>query len=87
MFEFNYDGESFLENSIVCVGAAGIDAVGIISSFPKPDDKIRTSSLTLSGGGNAANTCSAISKLGVVTSLFSRVGPDANGCYDFFFNT
>mmetsp|Transcript_12274 Transcript_12274/g.18410 ORF Transcript_12274/g.18410 Transcript_12274/m.18410 type:complete len:487 (-) Transcript_12274:63-1523(-) len=65
--------------SIICVGAAGIDAVGMISSFPKPDDKIRTSSLTLAGGGNAANTCSAISKLGITASIFSRVGADVNG--------
>lgn len=51
----------------------------MVSEFPKLDDKIRTNALYFGGGGNAANTCTAISKLGFKSGLISKVGNDLNG--------
>jgi len=35
-----------------------VDFIANIDAFPKPDDKIRTTSLSVMGGGNAGNTIS-----------------------------
>eukprot|EP01035_Chromulina_nebulosa_P032371 gene32371-43248_t len=64
---------------ITCLGAAGLDAVATVAEFPKVDDKIRTTSILFGGGGNAANTCTAISRLGFNANLISKVGSDVNG--------
>lgn len=64
---------------ITCFGAAGLDAVAKVAEFPKVDDKVRTTSILFGGGGNAANTCTAISRLGFNAKLVSKVGSDANG--------
>lgn len=73
--------------SLLCVGATSVDIVATVSSFPFPDEKIRTKSLFFAGGGNAGNTSVATSKLGIYTRLFSKIGNDSNGVNvlkDFF---
>jgi len=74
--------------TVVVVGFSGLDFLGTVSSFPSPDDKIRTASLSVIGGGNAANTAVAISRLGrapnknkerVHVRLVSKIGKDGNG--------
>jgi sugar/nucleoside kinase (ribokinase family) len=45
-----------LENpGILVFGVALIDYIAHVSSFPEPDDKIRTQQAKTSVGGNAAN--------------------------------
>jgi sugar/nucleoside kinase (ribokinase family) len=65
--------------TIVVVGYAGIDYIGTVGSYPKADDKIRTKSLVISGGGNAGNTSCCVSRLGVNCKLISKIGDDSNG--------
>lgn len=73
-------------NRITCLGAAGLDAVATVAEFPKADDKIRTTSILFGGGGNAANTCTAVSRLGFDAMLISKVGSDTNGLFNHINN-
>eukprot|EP00957_Ditylum_brightwellii_P155735 11856691-Ditylum_brightwellii.AAC.1 len=66
---------------ILCVGVAGIDYVASVDHFPKPDEKMRSDSLLIDGGGNAANTACAIGRLNTYAevAIASSAGNDANG--------
>ena len=67
---------------VVSGGVAAIDYVATVDQFPKPDAKIRSTSLVVQGGGNAANTASALGRLTpYVTSskLVTVLGDDDNG--------
>ena len=68
------------ERKILCVGLACLDTIATIDEFPAPDSKVRSKSLHNYGGGNAANTAVAISRLGKLkVDLLSAVGNDSNG--------
>ena len=56
---------------ILGMGVAGLDYILRVEKFPKVDEKIRTVGYKVVGGGNVANTLTAVSKLGVQASLFS----------------
>ncbi|CAM9695217.1 unnamed protein product [Hapterophycus canaliculatus] len=43
------------------------------------DEKVRTQSLEIMGGGNCGNTMSAASRLGLNACIATKVGSDANG--------
>jgi sugar/nucleoside kinase (ribokinase family) len=66
---------------IMCVGLATIDFVATVDHFPEPDEKMRSSTLIIEGGGNAANTACAMGRLSqfVDVTLVTGVGDDANG--------
>jgi sugar/nucleoside kinase (ribokinase family) len=54
----------------------------ITSSFAQhhqPDDKIKSTSLSVMGGGNAANTLTAIRRLGMPSAMLTKLGKDSNG--------
>jgi len=61
---------------ILLIGACALDRLLTVSSYPAADAKIRTSSYNEAGGGNSANTASAIGKL-VDAKLvaFSQISP------------
>ena len=68
------------EKRILCVGSAGVDFVALVSKFPQPDEKIRSSELLVEGGGNAANTACAIGRLGYCpVGLVTSIGTDVHG--------
>jgi len=50
-----------------------------VGSYPEPDAKVRAEETQWLGGGNAANTACALSRLGSRTALVSKVGGDALG--------
>lgn len=64
---------------VVGLGMAGMDLVARVPTFPLPDSKIRTTNLEAHGGGNTANTLTAIRRLGLCTKLVSAVGSDVYG--------
>lgn len=73
-------------DKILFIGVAALDTIATIKSFPKPDDKIRSESILISGGGNAANTAVAFSRMSSSflamscdVDLLSAVGNDVNG--------
>ncbi|KAJ7008957.1 sulfofructose kinase isoform X1 [Populus alba x Populus x berolinensis] len=72
--------DSLPEHRIVLgCGAAGVDFLAAVASFPKPDDKIRSTSLKVQGGGNAANALTCAARLGLNPRLISKVADDIQG--------
>ncbi|CAB4321699.1 unnamed protein product [Prunus armeniaca] len=68
------------ENRIVLsVGTVGVDFLAAVASYPNPDDKIRTTSLTVQGGGNAGNALTCAARLGLSPRLISKVANDTQG--------
>ena len=80
-------------NKILCVGICSLDSLATLDDFPTPDAKVRSTSLKYAGGGNAANTAVAISRLSrrnmrpalqkssveIQVDLLSAIGNDSNG--------
>jgi sugar/nucleoside kinase (ribokinase family) len=66
-------------SSILIFGAACLDYIAQVDHFPRPDEKLRTNSLTICGGGNAANTATCLSRLGVKSKLVVKIGNDLSG--------
>lgn len=64
---------------VVGLGACGMDMVATVDKFPVPDQKIRTTEFGYYGGGNCANTLTAIRRLGLACTVVSKVGDDVNG--------
>lgn len=68
---------------ILSVGLSAVDFVATVDHFPEPDEKMRSSSLLVEGGGNAANTACAMAGLlpsgGGSSNLLTAVGDDPNG--------
>ncbi|PON54575.1 Ribokinase [Trema orientale] len=82
IFRFNMSSNSLPipENRIVVgVGAAAVDFLATVASYPKPDDKIRSTSLKVQGGGNAGNALTCASRLGLSPRLVSKVADDSQG--------
>uniref|UniRef100_A0A2N9HJN1 Carbohydrate kinase PfkB domain-containing protein n=1 Tax=Fagus sylvatica TaxID=28930 RepID=A0A2N9HJN1_FAGSY len=53
-------------------GAAVVDYLAAVAAYPKPDDKIRTTSLQVQGGGNAGNALTCAARLGLKPRLISK---------------
>ncbi|CAF3209278.1 unnamed protein product [Rotaria sp. Silwood2] len=66
-------------SSILIFGAACLDYIAQVNHFPQPDEKLRTNSLTICGGGNAGNTATCLSRLGIKLKLLTKIGTDLNG--------
>ncbi|KAK9282322.1 hypothetical protein L1049_005236 [Liquidambar formosana] len=60
-------------------GAAVVDFLAVVDSYPKPDDKIRSTSLKVQGGGNAGNALTCAARLGLNPRLISKVADDSQG--------
>ncbi|CAJ1397042.1 unnamed protein product [Effrenium voratum] len=65
--------------SAVVFGLACMDIAQQLESYPAADAKVRAAQTSWLGGGNAANTASALARLGASTRLISKVGSDALG--------
>ncbi|GAB2281884.1 hypothetical protein Dimus_016447 [Dionaea muscipula] len=60
-------------------GALSLDFLATVDSFPKPDDKIRSTSSKVQGGGNVGNALTCAARLGLNPRLISKVADDAQG--------
>ncbi|XVF21472.1 hypothetical protein REPUB_Repub12eG0093300 [Reevesia pubescens] len=60
-------------------GAVAVDFLATVASYPNPDDKIRSTSLKVQGGGNAGNALTCVARLGLNPRLISKVANDAQG--------
>ncbi|MED6125070.1 hypothetical protein PIB30_065038 [Stylosanthes scabra] len=69
------------ENDVVVVGygMTTVDFLATVDSFPNPDDKVRTTSFKVQGGGNAGNALTCAARLGLKPKLISKVGDDSQG--------
>ncbi|CAF0954872.1 unnamed protein product [Adineta steineri] len=66
-------------SSVLIFGAACLDYIAQVNHFPQLDEKLRTNSLTICGGGNAANTATCLSRLDIKLKLLTKIGNDLNG--------
>lgn len=60
-------------------GAVSVDYLATVAAFPKPDDKIRSTSLKVGGGGNTGNALTSAARLGLKPRIISKVANDAQG--------
>ncbi|KAK7336940.1 hypothetical protein VNO77_17494 [Canavalia gladiata] len=68
------------ENSVaVGCGAVSVDFLATVATYPKPDDKIRSTSFKVQGGGNTGNALSCAARLGLKPRLISKVADDTQG--------
>ncbi|OWM80007.1 hypothetical protein CDL15_Pgr009985 [Punica granatum] len=63
----------------VGLGMLSVDFLATVASFPKPDDKIRRTSLKVQGGGNSGNALTCVARLGLSPRLISKVADDSQG--------
>ncbi|XP_038888958.1 ribokinase isoform X2 [Benincasa hispida] len=71
---------SLPENRVVLgVGATSVDFLAAVASYPNPDDKIRTTSLKVQGGGNVGNALTSAARLGLTPRIISKVADDSQG--------
>ena len=75
------EGQKYLKKPlpVLGLGAAGVDYNAMVERYPSPDDKIRVLAAVQSGGGNCANTLTALARLGVDCELLTKVGTDELG--------
>lgn len=50
-----------------------VDFLATVDRYPKPDDKVRTTSFKVQGGGNAGNALTCAARLGLKPKLISKV--------------
>ncbi|KAE8685332.1 Receptor serine/threonine-protein kinase ALE2 isoform 1 [Hibiscus syriacus] len=60
-------------------GQVSVDFLATVASFPNPDDKIRSTSFKVQGGGNAGNALTCAARLGLNPRLISKVANDSQG--------
>nr|XP_027093924.1 ribokinase isoform X2 [Coffea arabica] len=60
-------------------GAVSVDFLAAVASYPNPDDKTRSTSAKLQGGGNAGNALTCAARLGLKPRLISKVADDPQG--------
>ncbi|XP_073316562.1 uncharacterized protein [Primulina huaijiensis] len=68
------------ENRVILgVGSANVDFLAAVATYPRPDDKIRSTSAMIQGGGNAGNALTCAARLGLKPRLISKVADDSQG--------
>ncbi|CAL0326847.1 unnamed protein product [Lupinus luteus] len=68
------------ENRVVVgFGMTTVDFLATVDGFPNPDDKVRTTSFKVQGGGNAGNAITCAARLGLKPKLISKVADDSQG--------
>lgn len=65
--------------TVVGCGGVTLDFLAAVAAYPKPDDKIRSTSLKVQGGGNAGNALTCAARLGLNARLISKVADDSQG--------
>ncbi|XP_055821264.1 uncharacterized protein LOC129889831 isoform X2 [Solanum dulcamara] len=58
---------------------AAVDFLVAVDSYPNPDDKIRSTSFQVQGGGNAGNALTCAARLGLAPRIISKVADDSQG--------
>ena len=64
---------------VLVTGVSVIDFIFQLERMPKKNEKFKAQNASISGGGVAANAAVAISKLGGLCTLVSRLGNDEIG--------
>ncbi|KAH1227530.1 Ketohexokinase [Glycine max] len=64
---------------VVGCGSVTMDFLATVAAYPKPDDKIRSTSLKVQGGGNVGNALTCLARLGLNPRLISKIADDSQG--------
>jgi ribokinase len=64
---------------VVVLGDVNVDIIAEFSSYPVKGEDALAHASEIHCGGSAANTAMALARMGISTSLISRVGPDSWG--------
>nr|GMD71157.1 ribokinase-like isoform X2 [Ipomoea batatas] len=64
---------------VLGVGGATVDFLAAVASYPNPDDKIRSTSFQVQGGGNTGNALTCAARLGLNPRIISKVANDGQG--------
>ncbi|MBN1139628.1 MAG: carbohydrate kinase family protein [Anaerolineae bacterium] len=62
---------------VVALGDVNVDIIAHFGSFPAKGEDALAASTEIHCGGSAANTAMALARMGIETSLITRVGPDS----------
>ncbi|XP_058207540.1 uncharacterized protein LOC131320729 isoform X2 [Rhododendron vialii] len=65
--------------TVLGCGGLTMDLLAAVEAYPKPDDKIRSTSLKIQGGGNVGNALTCAARLGLNPRLISKIADDAQG--------
>jgi sulfofructose kinase len=69
-----------VDGSVIFVGAATLDAIALVESFPRPDERVVALDVAYAGGGPAATAAVAAARLGIRGVAFvGAVGADEEG--------
>ncbi|XP_051120461.1 ribokinase isoform X2 [Andrographis paniculata] len=60
-------------------GAVSVDFLAAVASYPNPDDKIRSTSSKVQGGGNTGNALTCAARLSLKPKIISKVANDPQG--------
>ena len=63
----------------VCVGVITVDTVALVDRYPTEDERVVAHEIVRGGGGPAAVSAVALSRLGVKTAIIGTIGDDADG--------
>jgi len=64
---------------VVGVGQCSLDLLGRVAQYPPVDQKAELEEVLIQGGGPVATALVVLSRLGIGTAFFGRVGDDENG--------
>lgn len=67
------------EIDVFGLGQCSLDHIGIVESYPVPDEKCEMSSMTIQGGGPVATALVALARWGMSCSFCGMVGDDSFG--------
>ncbi|RZB85619.1 Ketohexokinase isoform B [Glycine soja] len=68
---------------VVGCGSVTIDFLATVAAYPKPDDKIRSTSLKVQGGGNVGNALTCLARLGLNPRLISKVSKEGTSPFTY----
>ncbi|KAL9235691.1 hypothetical protein vseg_010431 [Gypsophila vaccaria] len=67
------------DHIVVGCGGASMDYLLMVDDFPKPDEKIRSTSYKVQGGGNVGNALTCAARLGLQPRIITKVAEDSEG--------
>ncbi|KAG5567346.1 hypothetical protein RHGRI_002792 [Rhododendron griersonianum] len=65
--------------TVLGCGGLSMDLLAAVEAYPEPDDKIRSTSLKIQGGGNVGNALTCAARLGLNPRLISKIADDSQG--------
>ncbi|WMV43561.1 hypothetical protein MTR67_036946 [Solanum verrucosum] len=68
-----------IDTIVLGCGMVALDYLVTVDSYPKPDDKIRSTSFQVQGGGNTGNAMTCAARLGLTPRIISKVADDSQG--------